>query len=97
MHTVLVMYILQHSDMLVYTQLHVKIIYIYIYPYLYQSINANSYIHVNHDLKLLWTTYVFHISFQSTQMGTYRHQVLYMFLLHKMVHTQLHEECTENY
>jgi hypothetical protein len=57
MHTVLVMYIFQHSDMLVHTQ-------------------------------------VFHISFQSTRMGTYTHQVLYMFLLHKMVHTQ--EYCIDS-
>ena len=44
-------------------------------------------------LKLLWTTYVCHISFQSTQTGTYRHQVMHMFLLHKMVHIQLEHEC----
>ena len=52
-----------------------------------------SYYEQYHVLKLLWTTYVCHISFQSTQMGNYRHQVLYMFLLHKMVHIQLKCAC----
>ena len=62
MHIVQVMYIFQHSDMLVHTQLNVTILHIYIY-----------------------------LSISIYRLGTYRYQVLCMFLLHKMVHIQL--EC----
>ena len=61
-----------------------RIILIVYCMYISSTINKSI-----HDLKLVWTTYVYHISFQSTQMGTYKHQVMYMFLLHKMVHIQL--------